>query len=72
MSTRSGCVTGFTAENQVAAVKLNHIYWHEYLHCIRRHYLGKKVNQSNYRPEVPRGFQEVKVSRLRDIGPGWW
>jgi len=32
----------------------------------------KKVNQSLYRPEVPRGFQEVKVPGLRDIGPGWW
>ena len=29
-----------------------------------------KVNQSHYRPEVPRGFQEVKVPRLRDNGPG--
>jgi len=25
-----------------------------------------KVNQSHYRPEVPRGFHEVKVPRLRD------
>jgi len=33
---------------------------------------GLKVTQSQYRPEVPRGFQEVKVSRLRDNGPGWW
>jgi hypothetical protein len=32
----------------------------------------KKVNQSHYRPEVPRGFQGVKVPRLRDNGPGWW
>jgi len=31
----------------------------------------KKVNQSRYRPEVPRGFQEVKVPRLHDNGPGW-
>ena len=31
-----------------------------------------KVNQSRYRSEVPRGFQEVKVPRLRDNGPGWW
>jgi len=31
-----------------------------------------KVKQSHYRPEVPRGFQEVKVPRLRDNGPGWW
>ena len=22
--------------------------------------------------EVPRGFQEVKVPRLRDNVPGWW
>jgi len=29
-----------------------------------------KVNQSHYRPEVPTGFQEVKVSRLRDNGTG--
>jgi len=31
-----------------------------------------KVNQSHYRTEAPRGFQEVKVPRLRDNGPGWW
>ena len=30
----------------------------------------KEVNQSHYRPEVPRGFQEVKVPRLRDNGGG--
>jgi hypothetical protein len=29
-----------------------------------------KVNQSHYRPEVPRGFQEVNVSRFHDNGPG--
>jgi len=28
-----------------------------------------KVNQSHYRPEMPRRFQEVKVPRLRDNGP---
>jgi len=33
---------------------------------------SKKLKQSHYRPEVPRGFQEVKVPRLRDNGPGWW
>ena len=33
---------------------------------------GKKVNQPHYRPEVPRGFQEVKVRILRDNGPEWW
>ena len=31
-----------------------------------------KVNQSHYYSEVPRGFQEVKVPRLRDNSPGWW
>jgi len=38
----------------------------------RIYYDNNKVNQSHYRPEVPRGFQEVKVPRLRDNGPGWW
>ena len=31
-----------------------------------------KVKQSNYRPEVPRRFQEVKVPRLRDNDLEWW
>ena len=31
-----------------------------------------KINQYHYRPEVPRGFQEVKVPRFRDNGPEWW
>jgi len=31
-----------------------------------------KVNQSYYRPELPREFQEVKVPRLRDNGAEWW
>ena len=31
-----------------------------------------KVNQSHYRPEVPRVFQKVKVLWLRDNCPGWW
>jgi len=31
----------------------------------------KSVNKSHYRLEVPRGFQEVKVPRLGDRGPGW-
>jgi hypothetical protein len=31
-----------------------------------------KVKQSRYRPEVPRGFQEVKVPRVHDNGTGWW
>ena len=29
----------------------------------------KKVNQSHYRPEVRRGFQEVQVPGLEDSGP---
>jgi len=29
-------------------------------------------NQPHYRPEMPRGFQEVKVPRLHDNDPGWW
>jgi len=49
-------------------------------HTRRHHFLVdvfvsikvKKVIQSHYRPEVPRGFQEVNVPRLRDNGPGWW
>ena len=32
----------------------------------------KKINQSRYRSEMPRGFQEVKVPRLHDNGPGRW
>jgi len=31
-----------------------------------------KVKQSHYRSELLRGFQEVKVPRLRDNGPGRW
>jgi len=34
--------------------------------------LEKKVNQSHYRPEVPREFKEVKVPGLHGNGPGWW
>jgi hypothetical protein len=30
------------------------------------------VNQSHYRPEAPRGFQEVKVPRFYDNSTGWW
>jgi len=32
----------------------------------------KRLNRSHYRPEVPIGFQEVKVPRLHDNGPRWW
>ena len=31
-----------------------------------------KVKQSHYRSELPRGFQKVKVPRLRDNGPTWY
>ena len=34
--------------------------------------IDKVFFQSHYRPEVPRGFQVVKVPRLRDNGPQWW
>jgi len=40
--------------------------------CILTHGIHKKVNKSNYRPEVPRGFQEVKVPRFHDNGTGLW
>jgi len=30
-----------------------------------------KINQSHYRPEVSRGFQEIKVPRLHDNSTGW-
>ena len=43
-----------------------------YCIIINAHFNLKKVNQSHYRPEVPRGFQEVKVPRSRYNGPGWW
>jgi len=39
---------------------------------LRREIKVKKVNQSHYRPKVPRGFQEVKVPRFHDNGTGWW
>ena len=32
----------------------------------------KIINKSHYRPEMPRGFQEIKFPRLRDNGPRWW
>ena len=34
--------------------------------------IDKVFFQSHYRPEVPRGFQVVKVPRLSDNGPEWW
>ena len=46
--------------------------------CFQQHFVVMnikkkvKVNQSHYRSEVPRGFQQVKVPRLRDNGAGWW
>jgi len=35
-------------------------------------YMHLHTSRSHYRPEVPRGFQEVKVPRLRDSSPEWW
>jgi hypothetical protein len=31
-----------------------------------------KVNQSHYKLEVLRGFQEVKVPRFHGNSTGWW
>jgi len=39
---------------------------------IRKLFIPVNKNQSHYRPEVPRGFQEVTVPRLHDSGTGWW
>jgi hypothetical protein len=41
---------------------MRNLYQHfsEYLESL------EKVKQSHYRPEVPRGFQEVKVPKLHD------
>ena len=36
----------------------------------KRKLSNKNAKQSHYRPQVPGGFQEVKVPRLRDNGPG--
>ena len=36
------------------------------------HHSKVRVKQSHYRSEVPRGFQEIKVPRLRDNGPECW
>jgi len=43
-----------------------------YVHSLvdKLKFFYQKINQSRYRPEVPRGFQEVKVPRLRYNGPG--
>ena len=45
--------------------------WTRGLECRQYIQRVKKVNQSLYMPEVSRGFQEVKVPRLRDNGRGW-
>ena len=45
--------------------------------CISFSANGSKVKGKRYSSPVtflewPRGFQEVKVPRLRDSGTGWW
>ena len=35
-------------------------------------FLVKRYSSPVTGPEGPRGFQEVKVPRLRDNGTGWW
>jgi len=57
---RRGCIKGLAGPK--AKFELTGVKTH----------IPVKVKQSHYRPEVPRGFQEVKVPRLRDNGPGWW
>jgi len=47
-------------------VKKTNTHTHTHTH------IYEKVNQSHYRPEVPRGFQEVKAPRLHDNDRGWW
>ena len=47
---------------------LNHAM-HCYVCC--RYVLVKKLNQSHYRLEGPRGFQEVKDPIFHDNGTGW-
>ena len=57
---------------------LDHTWYHvsEYIHLrwLMLHFNchKEKANQSHKKPEVPRGFQKVKVPRLSDNGPGWW
>ena len=38
-------------------------------HLLKAHIIGKSVP---LQARGVRGFQEVKVPRLRDNGPGWW
>jgi len=41
---------------------------------LKRNYrnIEETKKQSYYRPEVPRGFQEVKVPRFHENSTGWW
>ena len=49
---------------QMNARTHTHTHTHIYI------YIYISLNQSHYRPEVPRGFQEVNIPRLRDNDPG--
>jgi len=53
-------------ERSPVPVEQRAVYISELMYTVWR---KEKVNQSHYRPEVPRGFQEVKVPKLRDNGP---
>jgi len=57
-------VTFFTAQQTLNSFEQSVIFVHAKQHA--------KVKQSSYRPEVPRGFQEVKVPGFRDNGTGRW
>ena len=75
-----GCrYSNTTKETHTNVFKLPSIY-NDFLRvsaatCLAEH-VGvrriKKVNQSHYRPEAPKGFQEVDVPTFRDNGTGWW
>jgi len=42
------------------------------LNIVKFNKTSHKRNQSHYRPEVPRSFQEFKIPRLSENGTGWW
>jgi hypothetical protein len=53
----------WTIPNRVSSKQILFLLYFEYY---------SKKSAPHYRPEVPGGFQEVKVPSLRDNGPGWW
>jgi len=47
----------------------NNLCWYYLTSCWGRGTRWRKLKQSQYRLEMPRGFQEFKVPRLHDNGP---